>query len=359
VSGAPGSLSCIDAPGGGPVYLPVPSPRTRSFAETLKAHPLAVGTVGALVASAFLNRVLARRAERRNPPIGSFINVHGVRLHYVARGAGIPLVLLHGNGSMIQDFQTSGLIDLAAKKFHVIAFDRPGFGHSNRPRSTVWTPEAQADLISAALAQIGISRAIVLGHSWGTLVAIALALRHHQKVPALVLTSGYYYPTARSDMLVLSAPAVPLIGDILRHTISPILSRLMWPFLLRRLFGPNPVPKKFEGFPKEMAVRPSQIRAAAEESALVIPCARTLRNAYGHLMMPVVLVTGADDRFVEAEQSAKLYIDLSDSILRCVPGTGHMVHQTATAEIMSAIEMAAGRARNPDGADADAPQSGH
>ena len=97
---------------------------------------------------------------------------------------------------------------------------------------------------------------MVLGHSWGTLVAVALALRYPRNVKALILASGYYYPTARADVLLLSAPAVPLIGDILSHTVSPILSRLMWPFLLRKIFGPRPVPKKFKGFPEEMAVRP-------------------------------------------------------------------------------------------------------
>jgi len=89
-----------------------------------------------------LNRWLAQKAERQNPPLGRFITVDGVRLHYVDRGTGTALVLLHGNGSMIEDFDSSGLIDLAAKNYRVIAIDRPGFGHSNRPRSTVWTPQA-------------------------------------------------------------------------------------------------------------------------------------------------------------------------------------------------------------------------
>jgi len=79
---------------------------------------------------------------------------------------------------MIQDFGSSGLVDLAAKTYHVIAFDRPGFGYSDRPRSTLWTPEAQADLINAALIQMGLSQPLVLGHSWGTLVAVALALKY-------------------------------------------------------------------------------------------------------------------------------------------------------------------------------------
>jgi pimeloyl-ACP methyl ester carboxylesterase len=136
---------------------------------------------------------------------------------------------------MIQDFQSSGLIDLAAKKYRVIAFDRPGFGYSSRPRRTVWTPEAQADLIAAALKEIGVSKPMVLGHSWGALVAVALALYYPREVQALILASGYYYPNARADVLILSTPAIPLIGDLLSHTVAPLASRLLWPLLLRKI----------------------------------------------------------------------------------------------------------------------------
>jgi pimeloyl-ACP methyl ester carboxylesterase len=239
------------------------------------------------------------------------------------------------------------LIDLAAKKYRVIAFDRPGFGHSERPRNTVWTPQAQAGLIGAALLQIGVSETMVLGHSWGTLVAVALALQYPRNVKALILASGYYYPTARVDVLLLSPPAIPLIGAILSHTVSPILSRLMWPFLLRKIFGPRPVPKKFKGFPEEMAVRPSQIRASAAESALMIPSAGALRNAYRKLEMPVAIVAGAQDRFITSEQSNRLHRNISHSLLRCVPANGHMVHQTATAEVMSATSRRNRRTGRP------------
>jgi pimeloyl-ACP methyl ester carboxylesterase len=306
-----------------------------------KAVPVAAVVVAASVAAALLNRWLARRAERRNPPAGRFVTVEDVRLHYVERGKGFPLVMLHGNGSMIQDFQSSGLIDLAAEKYRVIAIDRPGFGHSNRPRKTVWTPAAQADLIAAALKKIGVQRAIILGHSWGTLVAIALALRYPQAVRGLVLASGYYYPNARADVVILSPPAIPLLGDVLSHTLSPLLSRLMWPMMLRKIFGPSPVPEKFDGFPEEMAVRPSQIRASAAESALMIPSANTLEKQYPQLQMPVAIVAGAEDRLIERKQSAKLRRDIPHSTLRCVPNTGHMVHQTATGEVITAIDMVA------------------
>jgi pimeloyl-ACP methyl ester carboxylesterase len=84
--------------------------------------------------------------------------VDGVRLHYVEQGTGEPLVLLHGNGSMIQDFATSGLVKTAAETYRVIVFDRPGFGYSNRPRGKVWTPDAQASLLRHALARLGFRR---------------------------------------------------------------------------------------------------------------------------------------------------------------------------------------------------------
>src|SRR6202140_3665834 len=256
-----------------------------------QAHPYVVAaaaTVGALAISALINRHLAKKAETDNPPAGQFLEVDGVRLHYVERGSGAPLVLLHGNGSMIQDFESSGLIDLAAKNYRVIVFDRPGFGHSDRPRNVIWTPAAQAELINDALQRLGVSHALVLGHSWGASVAVALALKYPKLVQGLVLASGYYYPTLRPGVVALSAPAVPLVGDILGHTLSPIVSRVMGPLLMAKIFGPRSWPRKFGGFPKEMALRPSQIRASAAESALMIPDAFYLRNEYANLKMPVV-----------------------------------------------------------------------
>ena len=144
-------------------------------------------------------------------------------------------------------------------------FDRPGLGHSDRPRNVVWTPAAQANLINSALHRLGVSHAIVLGHSWGASVAVALALKYPTLVQGLVLASGYYYPTLRPDVVAISAPAVPLVGDISGYTLSPIVSRLMWPFLMAKIFGPRSVPKKFEGLPKEMALRPSQNSRVSRE----------------------------------------------------------------------------------------------
>jgi pimeloyl-ACP methyl ester carboxylesterase len=135
---------------------------------------------------------------------------------------------------------------------------------------------------------------------------------------------------------------VPLAGDVISHTLSPIVSRVMWPLVMAKIFGPRSVPKKFDGFPKEMAVRPSQIRASAAESALMIPDAFNFQDQYKNLEMPVSIIAGEDDRLIDIdEQSSRLHADVVQSRFHRVPGTGHMVHQTATGTVMSAINEVA------------------
>jgi len=135
----------------------LPARRTSKRALPKGTAAAVGGTVAALAVVALVNRYLARKAERDNPPQGRFIDVDGVRLHYIDRGSGTTIVLLHGNGSMIQDFESSGVLETAARKYRVIAFDRPGFGYSTRPRGIVWTADAQAELIHRALGQMGSS----------------------------------------------------------------------------------------------------------------------------------------------------------------------------------------------------------
>src|SRR5436309_1300735 len=131
------------------------------------------------------------RAVAGHRPIDGYVTADGARLHYFEKGAGTPVVLLHGNGSMIGDFVSSGITERAANGHRVIAFDRPGFGYSDRPRGRRWGPSEQAKLLLRAFSLLGIEQAIVVGHSWGALVALALALECPEKVAGLVLLSGY------------------------------------------------------------------------------------------------------------------------------------------------------------------------
>jgi pimeloyl-ACP methyl ester carboxylesterase len=297
----------------------------------------------ATAAAALFVRNRSRQAEREHPPNGRFVEVDGVRLHYVERGQGEPLVLLHGLATMGLDFLLSDLVELAARKYRVIVFDRPGYGHSERPRGKVWDPEAQANLLHGALKQIGADRAIVLGHSWASLVAVSMALQHPHSVRSLVLEAGYYYPTFRPDLLLLAPPGIPLLGDFLRHTFSPLLLRAAWPLFVRRMFAPAAVPASFWRFPAWMTARPSQLRAIAVESAQVHVAAARLGKRYREIRVPVVVIAGAGDALVDPlAHSERLHADVRPSQFHLVPAMGHMLHHLVPEQMMQAIEAAAG-----------------
>ena len=134
-----------------------------------------------------------------------------------------------------------------------------------------------------------LSSVIPGGHSW--LLPWRCAIRPH--IAGLVLLSGYYFPSVRTDVALMSWPAVPLLGDILRYTISPLLGRLMAPAAHRKMFAPSPVTERFaREFPVELEVRPSQIRASAGEAALMIPGAAGLAKHHSELSLPVAIMAG-------------------------------------------------------------------
>jgi pimeloyl-ACP methyl ester carboxylesterase len=287
------------------------------------------------------NIVFSFMAERKNPPIGSFIECEGVRLHYLERGDPVApsVILFHGNGSLIQDLIISGLVHRLARRNRVLCFDRPGFGYSQRPRARIWTATSQAALFVKVLQQLGVRDPIVMGHSWGALVALAMGLQNNYPIRGLVLASGYYFPTPRWDFWMMSGPAIPVLGDIMRYTVAPAISWAILPALLRKIFAPRCVPGDFKnGFPSSLTLRPKQLRAAAEESAFLIPEAARLQSSYSSIRCPVHIFHGTGDQLIEPEQARRLHRVLSRSKLHLVNDTGHMVTYADGGGIAQAID---------------------
>ncbi|MDQ4135665.1 MAG: alpha/beta hydrolase [Pseudomonadota bacterium] len=271
------------------------------------------------------------------------MNIDGIRLRYIERGRGDPVVLFHGNGGMIEEMLSSGLVDRLARRHRVIVFDRPGFGYSERPRTRIWTPMAQARLLRRAILSLGISEATVLGHSLGAQVALSLALLDPTMVKSLVLASGYYFPTARLDVPLFAGPAIPVVGDVMRYTVSPALTSVLLPAMYKKIFAPNPVPDRFEAeFPHPLVLRPWQLRAASADNTMMIPFAAELQHRYGELRVPVTVICGTEDQVTDFDrQSCRLHEMLPGSRFVPVPGAGHMVHHVATERVAEAVEQAA------------------
>lgn len=115
-------------------------------------------------------------------------------IEYAEQGEGTPLLSIHGAGGGF-DQGLSNAADLIGAGFRVIAPSR--FGYLRTPAPADASPAAQADAHDALLAALDVPRAIVLGVSAGARSAVALALRHPQRVAALVLVvPGLYCPTS-------------------------------------------------------------------------------------------------------------------------------------------------------------------
>lgn len=185
------------------------------------------------------------------------------------------------------------------------------------------------------LRQIGVQQPVVLGHSWGTLVALNMALGDAADLRGLVLVPGYYYPTARADVALAAPAALPILGDVLRYTVSPLSGRLLFKRTVQAMFAPAPIPDDFfESVAREMVLRPVQIRAEAEDAAFMIPAAAQLGAHYSGLKTPLSIFAGADDKVVDPKaHSVRLHRAIPGSTLLVAPGAGHMVHYAIPAEI--------------------------
>ncbi|WP_207456371.1 alpha/beta hydrolase [Azospirillum sp. SYSU D00513] len=297
------------------------------------------GSAAALAAAAAYNVYRARRAERDHPPSGRFVTVDGVRLHYLEEGDGLPVVLLHGNVVTAEDFVLSGVFERLARGHRVISIDRPGYGYSDRPQGSVWTAAAQAGLLRKALDRLAVERPVVVGHSWGTLVALELALAQPDAVRGLVLLSGYYKPTVRADVPLAAPAAVPVVGDLLRYTVSPLVGRALLPLTLKGMFAPLEVPARFQReFPRDFPTRPGQIRAEAQDAVTMTPGVVGMAERARDLRLPITIVAGMEDLVVGHHGHAEWFHDqLPGSTLHLVPGAGHMVHHAAPDQVVEAI----------------------
>lgn len=310
---------------------------------------VAAGTAAALGTLAVLNAVAARRAEARSPVSGRRIVVDGVALHVMefgpsdaARADGPPVVLLHGNLVAGGDWLASGVVGRLAAERRVIVFDRPGFGHSERPRDGMENARTQAALLRAACRQLGVHRPVVMGHSWAALVALAWGLDAPADVSGVGLIGGYFYKTPRLDVALVTPAATPVLGDLLCHTVMPPLARVLFSGTLKGMFAPRPVPAGYrDSVPAGLVCRPGQLGATAEEGASMRREADSLIGRIEQLRVPLAIMAGAEDRVVDAvDQSVRL----ADHVRRRtdVPldlwierRAGHMVHHAAPDRVAS------------------------
>lgn len=157
----------------------------------------------------------------------------------------------------------------------------------------------------------------------------------------MVLLGGYFYPSLKVDALLAAPVALPVIGDVMRYTVTALSGRAALPGLVTVMFKPQPVPEEFfTTLSREMMLRPLQLRANSEDAAFMIPAAQALSQRYSKLKIPVTIIAGAQDAVVNVQaHSSRLHQELPQSKLHVVPDTGHMVHYVAQEKIVAAVDI--------------------
>jgi pimeloyl-ACP methyl ester carboxylesterase len=258
-------------------------------------------------------------------------------LNYVSGGSGRPVVLIHGNPGSHHDY-TFAVFERLTRSYHVVAFDRPGHGDSERHDSVHTTVEVQARIIRDALQQLGIEKPVLVGHSWGGSLVLAAAVAYGKDLSGIVLLAPAAYPSVRVEWWSL-LPRVPLLGEFVVNRLTPYLGRAFVRKSLKQAYDPQDVQHDYAEQSAEMWMRPDHIRACAYDERTLAASLKVLSRYYCDIEMPVVIVTGSADRLLNPNEHAyPLQKAIRNSRLVVLPQTGHQLPQTQPEAVIAAID---------------------
>jgi len=291
---------------------------------------------------------------RAHPPRGRFVKVRRLRQHVVELGTAaaeaLPIVLIHGAGCNLEDMRLD-LGERLAARHRVILIDRPGMGWSKRKTRDGSSPRYQAAILREVLDQLGIARAIIVGHSWGGALATSFALDYPDRTVALILLASPFYPLAHPSTSLYALFAMPIVGWIYARTLSLPLGLPFVGLALGSAFLQQWPPRDYlKRSAALLLLRPSTFLANARDMADLKRNLELQLSRYSVLSVPTIVMSGASDfvvmpalhavPFAAATPRAKLVI---------LPGIGHMLHHTAADRVLAEIEGVAAMMAAPKG----------
>jgi pimeloyl-ACP methyl ester carboxylesterase len=278
-------------------------------------------------------------AVRYFPQDGDFVQVGypPKGLHYIRRGEGPTVVLIHGDGGSTYDWTMSNF-DRLAQRYDVIAIDRPGFGFSETlPHQSILS---QVRYIHRGLQLMGIHRPVLVGHSRGGEVATLFAEEHPDEIAGVVTLGGACFNTRdREPTGQYSLLRTPLLGKLLAHTFYVPMSQSSVKADLDHAFAPEgKSPDAYTKAYTTLLMRPQTLlnwainHDSAVLDSLIVP-------RYGLIRVPFVVVNGQADQNVPIAMARRFCQMIPGARLLEVPGAGHelMFHHPAVVE--RAIDM--------------------
>lgn len=295
----------------------------------------ALALPAALLGAAHIStRKMASEAEDLVPPVGQFHQTPHGRIHYVEMGPKYaqPLVLIHGLSGQLQHF-TYALAGQLAKDFHVIALDRPGCGYSTRSSDTLARLPCQAAMIQEVLDTKGIEAPVLVGHSLGGAVSLAMALASPAKIRGLALLAPLTHPSeGGSDVFKGLIVNSPMMRRLMAHTVAVPAAKKTADAVLTQVFAPETCPDDFlDRAGGVLGLRPQSFIAASADATLLYPAIAEQAARYARdLRTPGAVLFGADDVLLSAEENGRA-MEAFGLGCRIEPGLGHMLPITQAA----------------------------
>jgi len=292
---------------------------------------------------------VGRKAEEMVPAEGKFAEVPGACLHYVdlnPEGEGPAIVMIHGLMGQLRNFSHS-LTARLAEDHRVILVDRPGWGHSQLqgPRPGI---AAQAKMIAALIERLELEKPLLVGHSMGGAVSLALALDRPDLVRGLALIAplSQAVDTVPAPFKGLLAP--PALRPLLAWTVAVPVGLRKGPATAAAIFAPDPVPADFAlAGGGALALRPKSYMAGSFEVRATPGEMARLVARYGEIRVPVAILYGRDDAVLDPQLNGeRTAAEIPGAMLELIPG-GHMLpvtHAEATEAWLRRVLQATGGA---------------
>jgi pimeloyl-ACP methyl ester carboxylesterase len=300
---------------------------------------LVVVSLGGLV---IFTAVTARRVEKALPPRGQFVDVAGARIHYLDKGSGPPIVILHGLGGQMGNF-TYALLERLTGEFRVILMDRPGSGYSTRAPGATGRLTEQASVVAEFIRKSGLDRPLLVGHSMGGAIALGVALDHPEVVKGLAMIA----PLTHGPKDV-TAPfrAMDIKSDFLRWlvawTVATPVGIRRGKAILGAIFSPDPAP---EDFPIRaggiLGLRPRSFFNTSSDMRAVNLDLGPMAERYSSLRVPVRILYGTSDQVLSHKVHGEAMKAKSSMVSVELVAGGHMLPITAPDLTANFIKAAA------------------
>jgi 2-hydroxymuconate-semialdehyde hydrolase len=285
--------------------------------------------LAALLAGYAAGKVAARLREPEEAALAAagagtkLVDTRSGRTHVLDVGEGDVVLLLHGSGRSVADWQ-QGLAARLAERLRVVAFDAYGFGRSERNHPWRYGPALWSEQAVDVLDALGIERAVVMGHSAGGVVAAFLAADHPERVRGVVFTG---HGLAMDPVQLL--PFLPGVGELVLG--------------LSDAFG-------CEGAEPYCAEVRAAFRIRGTRAAFLtfvrrqytIDGLRLLRGTYEEIRAPVLQVHGEADASIPVAAARRLTGRLSQGRLVVVDGAPHDLHLAVPERLAGEIAAFAG-----------------